>query len=162
MKILNPFISIKTSLFRTALILGAACLFGLTFNGFRTNSLPLIHTEIKISSDGLLSVRQAYLLYRQGNVVFIDTRYEDEFGAGHIPGAINVPSRLPVDEFMTYLETIGKNEIVVVYCGNIECNSARRFAGFMKQLGFTRVHVFNAGFEGWVEKTLPVSQESNK
>ena len=152
----------QKNFFRAGILVIIASAFGLSYNGIRTDGLPFLHKEFEPVADSHLNAEEAYLLYRRGNILFIDTRYEDEYRAGHIPSAVNLPSRATVDEMMTFLETLDKNESFVVYCGNIQCNSARRLAGFMQQYGFTRIYVFSDGYESWIQNHLPVKNTDRK
>lgn len=65
----------------------------------------------------------------------VDVRSPEEFSAGHLPGARNIP----VDELSGRLDEIGpRDQPVVVYCasGGRSASAARMLAG----AGFTRVH----------------------
>jgi rhodanese-related sulfurtransferase len=150
------------SIFRTLFILLIVCLVGLVYNGLRKNPLPLLYRQINLNPDTHLTLAQTYLFYRQGNTIFIDTRYQDEYNTGHIRSAINLPARASRDEIMTFIEVIEKEENVVIYCGNIKCNSARRLAGFMKQIGYHNVYVFLDGFDAWLENDLPVNKTNSQ
>ncbi|HEX2871157.1 MAG TPA: rhodanese-like domain-containing protein [Polyangiaceae bacterium] len=65
----------------------------------------------------------------------VDVRTPDEFAAGHIPGAINIPVQ-QLDARMSELQP--KDAAVVVYCrsGHRSGNAAR----LLKGAGFVAVH----------------------
>lgn len=65
----------------------------------------------------------------------VDVRTPDEFAAGHIPGAINIPVQ-QLDARMSELQP--KDAAVVVYCrsGHRSGNAAR----LLKSAGFLAVH----------------------
>ena len=80
---------------------------------------------------------------------------KDSYDDFHIPGAINVP--VGSDEFAKRIQAVvNKNDEVVVYCQNTECDASPRAAEKMEALGFTRVLDYEAGKEDWREAGLPV------
>jgi YidC/Oxa1 family membrane protein insertase len=76
-------------------------------------SLPA-HTN----EDVLLDTPDAEALVADRDAVFVDVRYEEDFRAFHIPGAINLPLRkLPSDEMAVLLrEKIPQGRPVIVPC----------------------------------------------
>ena len=84
--------------------------------------------------------------------IVLDVRTADEFAAGHIPGAINVPHA----ELGERLPTLGlplDAEIVV------HCESGRR-AGIAETIllesGYTRVRDLDGHMKGWRAEGLPL------
>lgn len=77
---------------------------------------------------------QARILVAAG-ALLLDVRSAEEFRAGHIDGAVNVP----VDEVTRRLDELGPRERAVV----VYCRSGRRSAdaaATMRGAGFTEVH----------------------
>ena len=65
----------------------------------------------------------------------IDVRSAEEFGRGHLPGAVNIP----VQEIDRRLGEVGPTEgDVVVYCRS--GHRSGRAAQLLREHGFTRVH----------------------
>jgi ArsR family transcriptional regulator len=54
---------------------------------------------------------------RDGLVTLIDTRPEEEFTAGHLPGAINVP----LSELKRRLRELPRDQEIVAYCRGPYC-----------------------------------------
>lgn len=84
--------------------------------------------------------------------VVLDVRSEQEFAAGHIPGAINIPYRqIPnrldeIDEFMA--------QEIVVYC---EVGVRAGIAEIMlEQAGFEHISTLDGDMEGWRQAGLPI------
>lgn len=86
-------------------------------------------------------------------VVFVDTREDDEFATGHIPGAVNLRLR-DVDERSA--APLADADLVVPYC-------VKDFRGFevgraLQKAGVTRVAILNPyGIRGWRQLGLPVT-----
>ncbi|MAX54190.1 MAG: sulfurtransferase [Alcanivoracaceae bacterium] len=77
--------------------------------------------------------------------IIIDVRDEDEYLAGHIPGAILVPAK-NVEHHMDMLEKYKKEEIVLY------CQSGRRAsaaATTLENAGFKHVKLLEGDFPGW-------------
>jgi phage shock protein E len=75
----------------------------------------------------------------EGGARLVDVRTPEEFGDGHLPGAVNIPVQ-ELDRRMAELEP--KNETIVLYCrsGNRSGKSAR----MLKAAGFADVHDLGA------------------
>ena len=80
------------------------------------------------------------------DAVLVDVREADEFRAGHIPGAINVP--------LSGINgiSIPKDKQVFVCC--LRGTRSRQAAGKMKKMGYTKVKSIGgiAGYKGRIEK----------
>ena len=58
------------------------------------------------------------------NINIVDVRYPDDFAAGHIPGAVNLPK-----EKWDALEGLAHDKVNIVYCYSQVCHLAARNAG---------------------------------
>jgi len=146
----------KNLLFQIFIIICLSVASGFLFNLVSSNSISLIYKPLDVKPGSHLTIKETYRLLREGQALFIDTRYKLEFNISHIPGAVNIPSKLSRDKVMTSLDSFRKDHMIVVYCSNESCPTARRLAGLMTYLGFEHVHVYLAGFEEWKEKDYPV------
>jgi rhodanese-related sulfurtransferase len=115
--------------------------------------------EIKVeafSEPRALKIEQAYRLHIQG-IKFIDARMPDDYAAGHIKGAYNIP--FDGDEsYRDILNSFSKDEILVVYCEGTDCDLSIYLSNEIFEKGFKRVYVFFGGWNEWVEKNYPVSK----
>ena len=80
------------------------------------------------------------------NAVLIDVREAEEFRAGHIPGALNVPLS-EIDAI-----NIPKDVPVFIYC--LRGSRSKKAAGILKKLGYGQVKNIGgiAGYHGALEK----------
>ena len=88
---------------------------------------------------------------RSGTAVLVDARREDEFLAGHIAGAINVP----VDELESRLHVLPLDQEVVAYCRGPYCAFADQAVAILRANGY-RARRLTLGFPDWRAAGLPV------
>lgn len=103
------------------------------------------------------TISQQDLLHRmdtKADLLILDVRTPEEFQAGHIPGAVNIPhTALPhrLEELRPY-----RDKEVVVYC---ETGVRARIAEqVLQQAGFTQVRHLQGDMRAWRRALLP--QES--
>lgn len=104
-----------------------------------------------------LDLAQALELFEQGEAVFVDARMPDEFAAGHIPGAMN----LPYDELESHLDVLNylpDGGLVITYCDGSECELSLELADELTAMGFGQVRVFFGGWEQWFEAGHPTEE----
>lgn len=87
---------------------------------------------------------------RDGLVTVLDVRPEDEYAAGHVPKAINIPLR----ELTPRLRQIPKNREVVAYCRGRYCVLAFEAVAILRERGF-KVRRFEDGYPEWKAAGLP-------
>ncbi len=89
---------------------------------------------------------------KDGEVVLLDVRPEDEFAAGHLPHAINIPLK----DLPRRLRQIPKNREVVAYCRGPYCVLAFEAIALLRKRGFT-IRRLQDGFPEWKAAGLPVT-----
>ena len=112
------------------------------------------------------------------NVIFIDTRDPDQFEAGHIPGAVNIPEIFsflpePADRGLsrtmsTFSDLFGKaglsgSELAVFYEQSMDSGLGQSCRGYflLKMMGYSRAVVLHGGFRAWLAKGLPSTREKS-
>ena len=90
---------------------------------------------------------------RSGLVSVLDVRPEDEFAAGHLPRARNIPLR----ELSWRLREITKNREIVAYCRGAYCVLSFEAVALLRRRGF-RARRLEDGFPEWKAAGLPVVQ----
>ena len=88
---------------------------------------------------------------RDGLVTVLDVRPEDEFAAGHLPQAINIPLR----ELSRRLRKIPKDREIVAYCRGAYCVLAFEAVALLRESGF-KVWRLEDGFPEWKAAGWPV------
>jgi rhodanese-related sulfurtransferase len=89
------------------------------------------------------------VLHAGGGAVFVDARSAEEFAAGHIPGAVNLPFDL-VYEDPTLLDRLDAGDKpIVCYCDGSECELAENLAFVLIDAGYRKVLVYEGGTLAW-------------
>lgn len=90
---------------------------------------------------------------RHDLVTLLDVRPHDEYAAGHLPGAINIPLA-DLEERLAELE---RGREIVAYCRGPYCVLSVEAAARLRELGFD-VRRFEAGLPEWAAAGLPVER----
>ena len=106
------------------------------------------------SADEYELVGQAELLERarNGDVVVLDVRPPDEYGSGHIPGAISVP----LEELEDRLASLPRDVEIVAYCRGPYCLLAPQAVELLRERGFHASRLED-GFPEWRLAGHPVA-----
>jgi rhodanese-related sulfurtransferase/DNA-binding MarR family transcriptional regulator len=132
---------------------------------FRTWQAVRALAESRLAElDGVV---KAYLQYREeleavdaaelmerlsdGNVVVLDVRPEEEYRAGHIPGALSVP----VDALEAALQTLPRDQEMVAYCRGPYCVFSDEAVAFLRSRGY-RARRLRQGLPDWRAAGMPV------
>ncbi len=90
----------------------------------------------------------AFRLWDENLALFIDARPVEEYEAGHIPGAFNVPPS-KISGISALLDFMGPGDRIVVYCEGGSCDASHLVAIRLEDLGITTVHIDVDGYPGW-------------
>ena len=119
-------------------------LFALMFTGCGAVSNNPANNYRQITMDEAVAMME-----QESDYIILDVRRPDEFAAGHIPDAINVPN-----------ETIGtveiselpdKDQLIMVYCRG--GRRSKEAAGKLVKLGYTNIVEFG-GILDWKGETV--------
>ncbi len=109
--------------------------------------------------DGLEPVPAEELLERarSGLVTVVDVRPSEEFAAGHVPGAVN----LPLEQLESRLHQLPRDQEIVAYCRGPYCVLAFEAVAKLRDKGFKARRLQN-GFPEWKSAGLPVETASRE
>lgn len=99
-----------------------------------------------------ISNAQATHLINNENAKVLDVRARDEFQTGHLPDAINIPSKdmqRRISELNAYKE---ENIIIVCKSGT----TAGAIGHILNKQGFTKLHKLRGGIIDWKGNNLPL------
>lgn len=113
----------------------------------------LIHAYLT-TKDELEPVSRVALLerVRDGLVTVLDVRPSEEFAAGHVPGAINIPLK----ELPKRLREFKRNREIVAYCRGPYCILAFEAVAQLRAKGY-RARRLEDGFPEWKNANLPIA-----
>jgi rhodanese-related sulfurtransferase len=90
-----------------------------------------------------------------GSVIILDVRPEEEYRAGHIPGARSVP----VDDLEAALQTLPKDKEIVAYCRGPYCVFSDEVVLALSARGYEASRL-TEGFPEWRAAGYPVESET--
>lgn len=88
---------------------------------------------------------------REGSILLLDVRPEDEYSLGHLPGAVNIPLRALEQR----LAELPNNHEIVAYCRGPYCVLSFEAVAALRARGF-KVRRFDQGFPEWKAAGLPI------
>jgi rhodanese-related sulfurtransferase len=88
------------------------------------------------------------------SVVVLDVRPEEEYRAGHVPGALSVP----VSSLEAVLQILPKDKEIVAYCRGPYCVFSDEAVAFLKDCGY-RASRLTEGFPEWRYSGYPIEAE---
>ncbi len=105
-----------------------------------------------------ISLSEAENLWSAGEAVVVDSRSQEEYASGHIPGAISIPL-IEVKEGADYLfNRLPPDRQIVVYCEGGGCQTSLALARILYARGYKNIKVFSGGWEEWLKAGLPVER----
>ena len=93
-----------------------------------------------------------------GGATLLDVREADEFAAGHIPGAINVPRGVLEFKLSSTPELDARDLRVLLYCKT--SGRAALSACALQEMGYVRVQSIAGGFDAWAAAGKPIGRPS--
>lgn len=132
------------------------------WGGFRTLAVSRLADVREVirqkldNEDELEPIEHAELNERmaRGEIVLLDVRPEEEFLAGHIPGAFSIP----LTELEQRLDEIPHDREVVAFCRGVYCVMALETVKFLREKGF-RARRYEDGIPEWQARGNPVEKE---
>ncbi|MGI6173219.1 MAG: rhodanese-like domain-containing protein [Christensenellales bacterium] len=101
--------------------------------------------EVKANTYRKVSMQEAVeMMEKETGYIILDVRTQEEYAAGHIPGAIVIPNEtIGTDEIP---ELPDKDQLILVYCRS--GNRSKQASAKLVELGYTNVVEFG-GINSW-------------
>ena len=106
------------------------------------------------ANSGSLTAQGAVQLINRERAVVVDVREPEEFAAGHVTGAKNVP----LDQLEEKLAAAVKNKTVPLLLVCATGARAQRAVATAKKLGYEQAQAVAGGLKSWKEANLPVEK----
>jgi rhodanese-related sulfurtransferase/biotin operon repressor len=90
---------------------------------------------------------------KKGLVTLLDVRPAEEYAAGHLPGALNVP----IEKLESYLSKLPRRKEVVAYCRGPYCLMSFEAVEQLRKRGF-KAKRLQDGYPEWRAAGLPVER----
>ena len=103
---------------------------------------------------GALSASAAVQLINREKAVVVDVCEANEFAAGHVTGAKNVP----LGELGARLPGLAKNKAVPLIMVCASCARSSRSVAIAKKLGYQQAQSLGGGLKAWKDANLPVEK----
>ncbi len=142
-------------------LLGMAA--GLGANQISPRGIPLFPPPQRAAETGeFIALAQAKRLWDGGAALFLDAREPDDYAAGHIGNALNLPAQSFAGHFGEVAPMLTPASELVLYCDGKECELSHRLAENLRQQGFTNLHILANGWTVWREAGLPATTGGRK
>lgn len=116
----------------------------------------LVNTYLTAKDDlEPIPAKELLIKAKQDLITVLDVRPKEEFEAGHVQGAINIP----IAELEQHLERFNPEQEIVAYCRGPHCILAFDAVAQLREKGFQARRLEN-GFPEWKIAGLPVDEKS--
>ncbi|MDB5858637.1 MAG: sulfurtransferase [Ramlibacter sp.] len=114
----------------------------------------LLWPTIRRGAGGGLTPNGAVQLINRERAVVVDVCESDEFAAGHVAGARNIP----LNQLEKRLPEVVKNKTLPIVLVCQTGGRAKRALGVAKGLGYDQAVVLGGGLGAWKEANLPLEK----
>ena len=109
---------------------------------------------LRRSAGAVVTQLQATQLMNRKNALLLDIRSSDEFSAGYITGAKNIPA----DQVLSRLSELSKHKTGSLILADAKGNKTGVVVALLKKEGFSEVVTLEGGVEGWKNAGLPLTK----
>jgi len=142
-------------------LLGMAA--GLAGNRISPRALPLVAApKPAAKTEAFIPLDQASNLWRLGLALFVDGREPEDYAAGHIANALNLPAQSFAQHFGEIAPMLTPESPMVLYCDGMECDLSHHLAENLRQQGYTNFQVLSNGWTAWRKAGLPTSSGNQR
>ncbi len=122
-----------------------------------TSGGMLLWPVVRGASAGGLSTSEAVQLINRERAVVVDVSETEEYAAGHVGGAKNVP----VGQLEQRLPEVVKNKTVPLILVCPSGSRATRALAVAKKLGYEKAQILAGGLKSWKDANLPIEKAAN-
>ena len=127
---------------------------GAAFDPFLLGQIEAYFTAAAETGNFQIAATDAQPLIEAGDVTFLDVRRAEDFAAGHVADAVNIPFGQGMQESFSDIPT-DKQVIVTCYTGQ----TAGQTVAVLRMLGYDALSLKGGMNNGWTAEELPVVTE---
>jgi len=147
---------------RSGVIVAVSLCLGLFANAVSPRGIPLggpVPAPPDPPGMRRIGLEEAYRLFLEPDRVFVDSRSEEEFRAGHIQGARLLDAYSFDESVSMFRDLIPVDTTLITYCSGEGCGSSREVAELLQREGYQDIRVFEGGWDQWEASGYPVGEE---
>lgn len=117
---------------------------------------PQPQAVVEPVAGGMVTIEQVRAMQAAEPVQFVDARNAAEFAKGHLPAAVLLSPDMFASGLPDAAMTLDRGFPVVVYCTGGQCDSSKLVAIRLQQIGFSRLYIYEGGFDAWKAAGMPI------
>jgi rhodanese-related sulfurtransferase len=94
----------------------------------------------------------------KGGAAVVDARFSEDYAAGHIPGAINIPVNQRAAAGRMLARRAGRDAKVILYCQSAGCPFSKQVGRVLWRDGYRNLYVFRGGWDEWEATARPAER----
>lgn len=100
----------------------------------------------------------------RNNTIIMNARLKNDYDAGHIVQAVNLPINCSMEEYTQIISSLPKNKQIVLYCQSAGCKFAEKMAIRLKDNGFRNLAIIKGGWVEWqkLQESQTMKAEGDK
>lgn len=141
-----------------------SALLALLVNALRPDGLawvgdwtPQAQLALNTGENLMISLPEAEAFYYAEAALMLDARSPEEYAAGHIAGARNLPWEQFDAHMNEVIQEVYREDLIITYCDGESCNLSQEVALALMDRGYTNVRVLVNGWTLWQANSLPVA-----
>lgn len=152
-----------SSLQRALLIVACSAALGVGFNLVSPKGIPLLTPPKPVRPpEEFVTLEQARETWSSGVGFFLDARAPDDFAAGHIANALNLPADHFEQHYGEIAPLLAPDTPLILYCDGVECELSHRLKDKLAQMGHTNAKILHNGWTVWRNAGLATEQGARK
>ena len=151
------------ALWQTPVLILLAAIIGIGINAWRDDGIPLVgdwSVESRFSDTAgeclVITLEHAVELFEKDSAIFLDAGPLIQYFEGHIRDAINLPWQEVDRYFMEMADRLDGAGMIITYCDGESCDLSHELALFLKEIGYSNVHILFNGWTVWQQAGLPI------
>jgi rhodanese-related sulfurtransferase len=97
----------------------------------------------------VVSLGETRSIVSAGKHIIFDARPFADYGVGHIPGAVSLPSADLETAFENFRMLLSPELPILVYCSGQQCDESLQLGEFLMAEGFTNIVLYPGGYDEW-------------